>query len=69
MHERGVNRDALLSKIQEAVDAAQQSSRALAEFTFACKTYLPRITVADDIEKAVQLVLDMTSSKTKSEAA
>jgi hypothetical protein len=56
-------------KVPAWIDAAQQSSRALAEFTFACKTYLPRITVADDIDKAVQLVLDMTSSKPKSEAA
>jgi hypothetical protein len=56
-------------KVPAWIDAAQQSSRALAEFTYACKSYLPRITVAADIEQAVQIVLDMTKTKPKSEAA
>lgn len=55
-------------KVPAWIDAAEQSSRALAEFTFACQTYLPRITVAADIEQAVQLVLGM-AGKSKSEAA
>ena len=48
--------------------AARQSSHWLAEFTFACRTYLPRITVEADREEARQLVAELTTEP-KAEAA
>ena len=36
-------------------DAAKMSARCLAEFTFACRTYLPKITVRADRHKARML--------------
>jgi hypothetical protein len=51
------------------IDAAQQSSRYLAEFTFACRTYLPKITVEADREEARRLVAELTSGKPGAEAA
>jgi hypothetical protein len=46
----------------EAKTAAMLSSVALAEFTFACRTYLPRMTPADR-HKALQLVTDLVNPK------
>jgi len=42
--------------------AATMSARALAEFTFACQTYLPRMTAADR-HKALQCVTDLVNPK------
>jgi hypothetical protein len=55
-------------KVPAWMDAARQSSRWLAEFTFACRTYLPRITVEADREEARRLVAELTSEP-KAEAA
>jgi hypothetical protein len=41
---------------------ATVSERALAEFTFAAKTYLPRMTEADR-RKAYELVAELTNDK------
>jgi hypothetical protein len=43
------------------------SARALAEFTFACRTWLPKITVEADWQKARDLVTELTT--TRAEAA
>jgi hypothetical protein len=48
--------------------AAKASARALAEFTVACRTWLPKMTDADRY-KARDLVLKLTGSKPKAEAA
>jgi hypothetical protein len=48
--------------------AAKASDRALAEFTVACRTWLPKITVEADRQKARLLVSQLTSDK-KAEAA
>jgi hypothetical protein len=48
--------------------AAEMSAKALAEFTFACRTYLPKMVEADR-QKAYRLVVKMVSSKPKAEAA
>jgi hypothetical protein len=46
----------------EKGDAKQSSAHALAEFNFACRTWLPKMTEADQ-HKARQLVLDLTEPK------
>jgi hypothetical protein len=48
--------------------ASEASARALAEFTFACRTWLPKMIEADR-QKARQLVLKITTDKLKAEAA
>jgi hypothetical protein len=47
---------------------AAMSARALAEFTFACRTWLPKITVEADRQKARLLVAGLTG-KPRAEAA
>ena len=42
--------------------AANESARALAEFTFACRTYLSKMTETDQ-HKALQLVTDLVNPK------
>jgi hypothetical protein len=42
--------------------AAKASARALSEFTFACRTYLPKMIEADQ-QKARDLVLKLTNNK------
>jgi hypothetical protein len=49
--------------------AAKASAHNLAEFVIACRTYLPKITVEADRQKARLLVYELTSSKPKAEAA
>jgi hypothetical protein len=49
--------------------AAKASAHYLAEFTVACRSYLPKITVDADRQKARLLVSELTSSKPKAEAA
>jgi hypothetical protein len=49
--------------------AAKASARCLAEFAVACRTWLPKITVEADRQKARLLVSELTSSKPKAEAA
>ena len=49
--------------------AAKASAHNLAEFVIACRTYLPKITVEADRQKARLLVSELTSSKPKAEAA
>jgi hypothetical protein len=49
--------------------AAKASARYLAEFAVACRTYLPKITVEADRQKARLLVSELTSSKPKAKAA
>jgi hypothetical protein len=49
-------------------NAAKASARNLAEFTVACRLYLPRMKEADQ-QKALLLVTEMTSSKPEREAA
>jgi hypothetical protein len=49
--------------------AAKASAEYLAEFTVACRTWLPKITVEADRQKARLLVSELTSSKPKAEAA
>jgi hypothetical protein len=49
--------------------AAGTSARCLAEFTIACRVWLPQITVEADRQKARLLVSELTSSKPKAEAA
>jgi hypothetical protein len=49
--------------------AAKASARCLVEFTVACRTWLPKITVEADRQKARLLVSELTSSKPKAEAA
>ena len=46
----------------EAETAATMSNRALAEFTFACRQYLPKMTETDR-QKAIQLVTDLVNPK------
>jgi hypothetical protein len=41
----------------------------LAEFTTACRMWLPQITVEDDRRKARLLVSELTTSKPKAKAA
>jgi hypothetical protein len=48
--------------------AAKESARCLAEFTVACRTWLPKMTEADR-QKALDLVIELTSSKPKAEVA
>jgi hypothetical protein len=48
--------------------AAKMSAHYLAEFTVACRTYLPKITVEADRQKARLLVAELTTDK-KAEAA
>ena len=48
--------------------ATKASARALAEFTAACRMYLPKITVEADRQKARLLVAELTTDK-KAEAA
>jgi hypothetical protein len=55
-------------KVPEWMDAAERSSRALAEFTYAACQYLPRITVEADREEARRLV-DNLLAPSKAEAA
>jgi hypothetical protein len=50
-------------KVPQWMTTAEASSRALAEFTFACQTYLPRITVDADREAARRLVDDLLAPK------
>jgi outer membrane biosynthesis protein TonB len=49
--------------------AAKVSADALAEFTFACRTYLPRITIEADQRRARLLVSELTGVKPKARAA
>ena len=49
--------------------AAKASALCLAEFTIACRKWLPQITVEADRQKARLLVAELTSSKPKAEAA
>jgi hypothetical protein len=49
--------------------AAKTSARCLAEFTVACRMWLPQITVEADRQKARLLVAELTSSRPKAEAA
>jgi hypothetical protein len=49
--------------------AAKASAHYLAEFTAACRSYLPKITIEADREKARLLVSELTSSKPKMKAA
>ena len=53
-------------EVDRSAGEATMSARALAEFTFACREYLPRMTAADQ-HKALQLVTDLV--KPKAEAA
>jgi hypothetical protein len=46
----------------EAKTAAMLSSTALAEFTFACRTWLPRITVKTDRHKASMLFMELMNA-------
>jgi hypothetical protein len=48
---------------------AKTSARCLAEFTAACRMWLPQITVEADRRKACLLVAELTSGKPKAEAA
>jgi hypothetical protein len=48
---------------------AKASAHYLAEFTVACRSYLPKITVEADRQKARLLVSELTSGKPKAEAA
>jgi hypothetical protein len=59
---------AALDSSAEQGGAAAKSARALAEFTVACRTWLPKITVEADRQKARLLVSELTSDK-KAEAA
>jgi hypothetical protein len=45
------------------------SAHCLAEFTVACRTYLPKITVEADRHKARLLVAELTTNKSNAEAA
>jgi hypothetical protein len=47
--------------------AAEASARCLAEFTVACRMWLPRITASADRQKARLLVAELTSGKPKAE--
>jgi hypothetical protein len=49
--------------------AAKRSAHYLAEFAVACRTYLPKITVEADRQKARLLVSELTSGKPKAKAA
>jgi hypothetical protein len=49
--------------------AAKTSAHSLAEFTIACRTWLPKITAEADRQKARLLVAELTSGKPKAEAA
>ena len=49
--------------------AAKSSAHYLAEFSVACRTYLPKITVEADRQKARFLVAELTSNKSNAEAA
>jgi hypothetical protein len=49
--------------------AAKASARGLAEFTTACRMWLPQITVEADRQKARLLVSELTSGKPKTKAA
>jgi hypothetical protein len=49
--------------------AAKASARALTEFTVACRTWLPKVTVEADRQKARLLVSELTSGKPKAKAA
>jgi hypothetical protein len=49
--------------------AARQSAHYLAEFSIACRTYLPKITIETDRQKARLLVSELTSIKPKMRAA
>jgi hypothetical protein len=44
------------------VEDAQRSSHALAEFTYACKNWLPQITVLADQRKALELVIEWSKT-------
>lgn len=48
---------------------ASRSARGLAEFTVACRMWLPQITVEDDRRKARLLVAKLTSGKPKTKVA
>jgi hypothetical protein len=50
-------------------EAAEASAHYLAEFTVACRLYLPKITIEIDRQKARLLVSELTSNKSKAEAA
>jgi hypothetical protein len=56
-------------KIPNWMTVAQHSSRALAEFTYACRTYLPRILVETDREEVRRLVDELLPPSSKAEAA
>ena len=43
--------------------ATKASARALAEFMVACRTWLPKVTVEADRQKARLLVSELTSNK------
>jgi hypothetical protein len=49
--------------------AAKASARCLAEFTIACRMWLPQITIEAERQKARLIVAELTSSKPKAEAA
>lgn len=60
--ESAANTDLALTPAKRA---ARQSASALAEFSAACRTYLPKITVAADQQMARLLVSELTTSKRK----
>ena len=49
-------------------DTAKASAQALAEFTIACRHWLPKITVQDDRRKAIAVVAGLVGDR-KAEAA
>ena len=59
---KAVNADLSLSPEEKA---AKASAHYLAEFTVACRTYLPKITIEADRQKARLLVSELTSGKAR----
>jgi len=61
----GERRNAENAKLDLSAEekAAKQSAHYLAEFTFACRTYLPKITIEADRQKARLLVSELTAGK------
>ena len=57
------------TRLERRGKGRQASARCLAEFTIACRMWLPQITVEADRQKARLLVAELTSGKPKAEAA
>ena len=64
-----VPRKLSVTKPDVTESAAETSARCFAEFTIACRMWLPQITVEADRQKARLLVAELTSGKPKVEAA